>query len=73
MGYFSSRFDKQMPPGATIHEYYEGLIDILDKCVKNFKMHKYDYDTVDFNDDLSLIKDGNFLEMFDFVGLYSEL
>ena len=62
-----------MPPGATIHEYYEGLIDILEKCVKNFKMQHYEFEAVAFNDDLSLVKDGNFLELLDFVGLHSEI
>lgn len=69
-----TRFDRQMPPGATIHEYYEGLIDILEKCIKNFKTQKdFEIETMAFSDDLSLVKDGNFLELLDFVGLTSEI
>lgn len=68
-----TRFEKQMPYGCTLHEYYEGLIDILEKCIKSFKARHYSYEPLDFNQQFSLVNDNSYLELLDFVGTNTDI
>ena len=54
----------------TIHQYYEQLLYILDKCIHTIRVNQHTIHRVGYDHEFSLIDDGVHLPLLDFMSIY---